>query len=206
MKGSSAKKGRERGLAGVLRRAMLFLSFAVLLLCPFAASASPPADRAPEHALKAAFLYNFAKFVTWPAEPSSPENAAFCIGVVGEDPTFEALEELVEGKTIDGRPIRVERFKGLHSLDPCHILFIPEGTSSSTKETIRSASAPGVLTVGEADDFARLGGVIRLFMEEKKMRFEINPAAAEEAGLYISSKMLALARLVEGGGRQEERP
>jgi len=208
MRRAAKARGRPGAPARARSRGAPFAVALAVLLFPFAtaATASGAADQASEYAVKAAFLYNFAKFVTWPTEASDSHTGSFCIAVVGDDPVGDALKDLVQGKNLNGRTIRVESFADPRSVGPCHILFFPGRAAYSGKDALRSLSAPGVLTVGEAVDFTRAGGVIRLYTEEKKMRFEININAARRAGLHISSKMLALARVVEDAPQGDEKP
>lgn len=149
-----------------------------------------------EYQIKAAFLFNFAKFVEWPLPASfSP----FCIAVGGDDPFAGALEEATKNRTIDGRKIVIRHFK-LGSAQPgCEIVFL-----AVTPKGIRAALAPfqgtSSLTVGDVPGFCRSGGMIGLQLVDSKVRLEINPEAAQKAHLQVSSKLLALASLVHDTG------
>ncbi|MGD0920157.1 MAG: YfiR family protein [Terriglobia bacterium] len=154
------------------------------------------AEGVGEYQVKAAFLYNFAKFVEWSPEAVPKADAPFILGVVGEDPFGPVLEETLKGKTANGHPFAIRRFRREEDARGCQILF----TSSSDQRYIRSLLAilkgSSVLTVGETEGFCRLGGIVNFTLEEDKVRFEINRDAAERARLKISSKLLSVAKVV----------
>ena len=151
------------------------------------------AQSANESQVKAAFVYNFVKFVEWPSEAFSDNRAPLIIGVVGEDSTTSAIDQTINGKTANGRHLMVKRFPNFRAITYCHILFI----SSSQRDNVRqilAAISPAVLTIGETERFAQMGGIINFTIVDDKLRFEINATAAEKAGLRISAKLLHLAR------------
>jgi hypothetical protein len=190
--------GRPAGLA----RIGLALALAILRVSTSigaAASAPEPArDAALEYEVKAAFLYNFAKFVDWPEDAPGTDRPALVIGVLGVDPFGESLDAAVRGKTVNGRALSVRRFAEPSDLEPCQILFVSASQARRLPEILTRLAGTPVLTVGEPEKFNRNGGIVRLVTEDNKVRFEINVDAAEHAGLQISSKLLALARIVHG--------
>src|SRR5437899_6860845 len=149
-----------------------------------------------EYQIKAAFLYNFAKFVEWPADAFADPHAPIVLGVVGEDPFGSVLDKIVLGKTVNGRGLVIKRLKPGSDLRNCHILFVSSSERKHMSQILESLQGSSVLTVGETDRFAQSGGVINFIFEENKVRFEINSETAARAGLKISSKLLALARIV----------
>ncbi len=157
------------------------------------------ADESGEYTIKAAFLYNFAKFVTWPESAFNNDRSPIVIGILGNNPFDRLLEKTVEGKQIDGRDFVIKRFKRFEEVERCQILFVGISDTDRIARLFDALDLHGVLTVGDADRFARTGGMIGFFMEDDKVRFEINVDAAEMSGLEISSQMLSLARLVSGG-------
>lgn len=174
---------------------------ALLVLCPAlgpaagpAAAAEPPA--AGEYALKAAFLYNFAKFVEWPESRFADGRSPVVIGVLGTDPFGAELEKVVRGRRINGHEIAVHRFDTADAAKSAHILFVNTGDGLSAAELRRALGAHGVLTVGEADPFTRGGGVITFQERGGRLGFEINMAAAERAGLKISAQLQKLATVI----------
>jgi hypothetical protein len=153
---------------------------------------------AREYSVKAAFLFNFAQFVTWPDRAFVSEHAPFCIGILGQDPFGGALEEIVKGESIKGHPMTVRRFASSEVPADCQILFISRTEEGRLSGVLSTLQGRPVLTVSELEQFGQRGGVIRLLVVGKQVRFEINAAAAERSGLKLSSKLLHLARLVQG--------
>lgn len=151
----------------------------------------------PEYQVKAAFLANFLSFVQWPAARVPAAPAPFVLGVYGTDPFGPYLREAVAGRTALGRPIEVRRVASLREVADVHVLFIAGGDVSSVREVVRRAEAAQVLTVADADGFARTGVVLNLFIDDHRVRFEANQAAAQRSGLRLSSQLLKMARLVE---------
>jgi hypothetical protein len=148
-----------------------------------------------EYQMKAAYLYNFAKFVEWPATALPADNSPLVIGVLGDDPLDGVLDTTIRNKTIDGHPLAVRRVKTLEGAKTCQVLFI----SSSEKKRWPAISAAlegsHVLTVSENwDRFTQDGGMIYFFMEGRRVCFDINNDAARRAGLKISSKLLLLRK------------
>jgi hypothetical protein len=145
-----------------------------------------------EYDVKAAFIFNFAKFVEWPNE-GQISNWRVCL--VGTDPFGAALDEL-DGKIVKEKKMAVKRDESLNSLKNCQMLFI----SSSEKERLKSILAAikeyNVLTISDTENFARQGVMINFYVEDNKVRFEINADAVRRTGLKITSKLLRLARLI----------
>ncbi len=168
---------------------------------PRFAGGEPP--RAKEYAVKAAFLFNFAKFVEWPAaafpDPASP----LVLCVLGEDPFGDALTVL-KGKTVNGRPLSIRYATTLDGLGRCHLLFISSSEKPFLSSIINVTKGWNVLTVGDMEDFARDGGIINLVKEENRVGIEVNLEAAQRNRLKISSKLLGLAKIVKPGKRPGE--
>jgi len=149
-----------------------------------------------EYQVKAAFLYHFAKFVEWPAAAMKGE--VLVVGVLGEDPFGPALDFLFEDKTLRGKRFEVRRVSSASEAQVCHVLFINLKDGVESRRTLQALSHSPVLTVGNSKDFLGGGGMIQLFVENSKVRFDINVASAKQAGLAISAQLLRLARNVEG--------
>ncbi|HVY07786.1 MAG TPA: YfiR family protein [Burkholderiales bacterium] len=157
--------------------------------CALAAAA--PSDGASEATVKAAFIYNFAKFVEWqPEAGTTPADVKIC--VAGVDAAFASTMAALEGKAVQARTVSVRREVKATDLDGCQVLVVGAG-ARPVAEAARGRS--GLLTVSDIRGFAAAGGVIELFEEDGKMRFEINPRAAQRAGLRISSQLLKLAKV-----------
>ena len=175
-------------LSGVVR------FFLVLALVGSPLSARVQAQSSNEYQVKAAFLYNFAKFVDWPAEAFGGSNGMLIIGVVGDDPFGGALDQAIDGKSIGGRSLVVRRLKWGQDLRSCQILYISSSERKHLPQIIQSLRGASVLTVGDMGQFNQQGGIINFIMEASKVRFEINSRGADQARLRISSKLLALAK------------
>lgn len=157
-----------------------------------AAGAEPPA--ASEYGVKAAFLYNFTKFVEWPEKKLGDDRSPIVIGVLGTDPFEGELRDAVKGRKVKGRDIEVFHFADGEAAKGAHMLFV--SADASAKALRGALGAYGVLTVGESAAFTRGGGIITFRMRDDRLAFEINTAAAERAGLKISAQVLKLATVV----------
>ena len=155
------------------------------------------ADASLEYRVKAAFLYNFAKFVTWPAQAFSGSDTPVVFCVAGEDPFQELLDSTTKQRKVEGRQIEIRRLTADAPLAGCHLVFSSETDGARVAHVLQRATSAGALTVGEADDFLPRGGMIRLIVDEGKVRFDISTRSAERAGLKVSSQLLKLARTVE---------
>jgi hypothetical protein len=172
----------------------LLWSLSVVTLLLSATRAQSPT--AGEYQVKAAFLYNFAKFVEWPPSSFSDASAPLQICVFGRDPFGEELRNLTAGKTVNGRKLEVGTINDLQHARNCHILFIASSVRMPMKQLIEDLRGASVLTVGDAKDFAGQGGMINFVLENDRVQFEVNRKAADQAGLKISSKLLSVAKLV----------
>lgn len=152
-----------------------------------------------ETEVKAAFLFQFTRYVEYPASAFESDRAPFVMGVLGKSAIIDALKGAVRGKNVEGRPIVVRQMSLGAELRRCHILFVPESQSHHLPEVLKTLADAPVLTVGESAGFASQGGIIGFFTEQNRLRFEINLEAARRAHLTIGSRLLALARIVRGG-------
>jgi hypothetical protein len=170
----------------------------LLLLTPLAlAFASPDGDDdsgvGMEYQTKAAFLFNFAKFVDWPQRKFTEPDSPLIIGVVGSDPFGGLLEEAVQDKRVNSRTVTICRVETLEELRKCHIVFVSRSEAERLGPILSEVRGDNVLTVGETDKFISHGGIINFVMVGDTVRFEINDSAARHAGLKISSKLSSLA-------------
>ena len=156
------------------------------------------ASRAPtEDELEAALLYNFARFATWPSESFGPEGDSFVIAIVGDDPFGSTLDDAIQGRTVEGRSITIERWESAKDVGSCHVLFVSVPEGDGVRRILRSLRGRSVLTVSDSNGFAREGGSIGLDLAGGRVRMTINMATVRGSGIRISSKLLALATLVE---------
>jgi hypothetical protein len=176
----------------------LSLGVAVLIVCclnrPGATQDSP--DALPEYVLKAGFLYNFAKYVDWPVDAFEKDDSPIIIGVAGKDPFGPGLEKTFRNKTVKNRGFAILRFPEPEDIRPCHMLFVTKSEKGHLPQILRQAAQWHVLTVGEEEGFARSGGVISILIENEKPKLEVNPEAADKAGLTINAKLLKAATIV----------
>jgi hypothetical protein len=150
-----------------------------------------------EYQVKAAFLYNFAKFVEWPPEAFKSPKDPILVCVLGHNPFGNALEEAIRGKSIAGRAFAYRHVSDAESASACQILFVGSEESKHFRSLLENLKPMGILTVGEAQGFAASGGVINFKLDDGRVRFEINMAAAEHEQLHISAKLLSLAQIVK---------
>jgi hypothetical protein len=179
--------GRAIGIAAVLSLAMTLGNF------PAGASEQP----IDEYQVKAAFIYNFAKFVQWPAEAFQTAKEPIAICVLGEDPFGSFLEDTIAGRTIEGRPLTIRHIASDKQVAGCHILFFGSGDDKRVTSAIADIRTPGILTIGDSEISGVDGVVINFRLEAGKVRFDINVEAAGREKLLISSRLLSLARIVD---------
>lgn len=176
------------------------LAAGVLILAVSWAAAGPPGGfqerELPEPVLKAGFLFNFAKYVEWPAGALKADGAPIVVGVLGRDPVGDVLESALAGKAVRGHGFQIRRLESSEGIEKCHILFIPRGERARYADLLAKLRGTPVLTVGEDPDFCRAGGALNILVEGGKPRLEANPSAAEKARLTIDAKLLRAATIV----------
>ncbi len=182
---------------------------AIILIFICGAFAGPGASIAgsaetTEFQVKAAFVYNFVKFVQWPHDSfPATGDAPISICVLGQDPLGDALESL-KGLTAYGRNLSVRRIAGQGEADRCQVLYLCRSEREAMGNLLKGMKA-GVLTIGDMKSFASAGGIINFVIVDNRVSFEINVDAAERAKLKISSQILKLAKIVKERGGKEER-
>jgi len=174
-------------------KAVLLMIAALLCLSP---ESDAQSQELTEYQVKAAFIYNFAKFVEWPGDAFTESAAPLRICVLGENPVGQELMRVANGKKIGSHDLLVSNFSEAHQARGCHVLFVSSSERGRIAQVLEVTRGASLLTVGEHADFLRNGGIIRFVMEEGKVRFEVNLTASEKARVKISSKLLTLARAV----------
>ncbi len=164
-----------------------------------AGAAQSSAQFAPEYQLKAVFLFNFAQFVEWPATAFAEPQAPLVIGILGEDPFGEYLDQTVQGESVNNHPLAVQRFRRVDEITTCHILFVSRKEADRLEQILARLKGRGILTVGDFDGFAGRGGMIRFVTDNNRIRLKINLDAAKADDLTISSKLLRPAEIVSTG-------
>jgi len=178
----------------VSAHSIVLAAIVCMLLCCRAGAGEGVPD---EYLVKAAFVYNIAQFVEWPADAFSSNDSPILIGILGTDPLSDALSGSIQDKNAKGRAVVVRHFMMDPGIRQCQIIVVttPEAKQvGALREIIQGAP---ILTVGESDGFAHHGGIINLVLENGRIRMEINTTAADLARLKISSKVLNLARIVK---------
>lgn len=178
---------------------------AAVLLCVVTALAS---DRpvfsqesgSAEYQIKAAFLFHFAQFVEWPSEVFKDANSPLTYCTIGDDPFRGGLEDILRGKTVADRAIRVEHLKQAEGMQRCQVLFIGTAENKRAAGIVANVKGSAILIVEESPNFAADGGMIGFSVEGNKIRFEINLTAVNAAKLKMSARLLSLAKSVTGNG------
>jgi YfiR/HmsC-like len=155
-----------------------------------------------EYQVKAAYLFNFLKFVEYPGESFTDPLAPIVIGVVGDDPFGGALPQVVIGKTVQGRDLVIHVYRTGEELRGAHILFISSSERKRLPMILSRLRGASVLTVSDTEGFLEAGGMIQFLNESGRVRFAINVDATGRAKLKMSSKLLGLARVVGGTGKE----
>jgi hypothetical protein len=177
----------------VLRRRFLL----ALLLLAMGAAVGADARSDLEYQVKAAFLFNFAKFVEWPADALKGPRDPMAICVLGKDPFGASLDDVVRGETVNGRSLVVRRTHQVLEARECQVVFLAESERRRQAEILSAMEGASILTVGEGDGFLDDGGIVRLVLDQNRVRFDINLTAAEANRLKLSSKLLRLARSLQ---------
>lgn len=145
-----------------------------------------------EYQVKAIFLFNFTQFVEWPAHAFA-NNTPLIIGILGKNPFGNYLNDAIQGEKVNNRPIILEYFSDAEKVENCHILFINLQKSAEIKAALAALKGRSILTVSDANNFTRYGGIIQFFTSNGKIKIRINIDAATDADLTISSKLLHVA-------------
>jgi len=175
------------------------LSLGWILVAPSIAGAQPATTQpAPseEYQIKAAYILNFVQYIDWPQATFSAADTPFTIGVLGDDPFGPALEQTFQDETIAGRKLVVKRSTKIEDLQSCHLLFISKSEKDHIPEILASLKDKSIVTVSELDQFAQRGGIVNFYLNNNKIRFEINANAAEKISLKIHSQLLKRAKIV----------
>ncbi len=171
--------------------------FVLSLALAFAPSLEAQQAKPTEYQVKAAYLYNFTLFVSWP-NFSKSSGAPFGVCVLGKDPFGAVLDSTFSGETVDRQPIRIQRITDARDARPCRILFISRSEDKKLNDILSSLDDEEVLTVSDIPDFSQRGGMIQFVWEGDTVRFEVNLHAAKSAGLVLSSDLLKVAMSVQG--------
>ena len=149
-----------------------------------------------EYQIKAAFLFHFTQFVSWPDHCFQNAQSPAVIGILGTDPFGNYLQDVIAGETINHHPLTIRHFASVEEVTECQILFINVGDRKSIQTILEKLKGKSVLTVSDAAKFSKLGGMIGLYTRNDKVNIEINLEAAKEENFVMSSKLLKLSQIV----------
>lgn len=172
----------------------------LVLAASLAGATGIAAQSSGEYDVKAAYLYNFAKFVEWPSEAFPSPDTPFAICVLGQDPFGRGLDDIIHGERVEGRPLVVRRLKGWDDAELCHILFVSTSVQEDFDQLLGGHTFRRTLTIGDVPRFLTAGGHISFFLEGSSVRFAIDRDNVARTDLKISSKLMRVARL-EGDSR-----
>ena len=169
---------------------------AVLVGVAYSAMTAAQSGVPTEYQVKAAFLFNFTKFVEWPATAFADPRSPIVLGVLGDDPFGGSLNLIVDGQLVRGRGITIRQYRFGDDVRRCHVLFVSASEQARTAQILGGLQGASVLTVSDFAGFAGGGGVVQFYMEEDRVRFVVNAEAAARANLRMSAKLLAVAHVI----------
>jgi len=149
-----------------------------------------------DYSVKAVYLYNLTQFVEWPPKAFQNARTPLVVGILGEDPFGRHLEEAIEGEENNGRSLVIRKFTTEEKIENCHVLFINLPEASHTDKVLENLEGRSILTVSDHAGFLEAGGMVQLVQADDRIHFQINPDAASEADLKISSKLLRVAEVI----------
>jgi len=182
-----------RAVKRVLRACAFSMVVAAGLASPRPAQADAQVD---EYRVKAAFLYKFGSYIEWPSGSFARADSAVTIGVMGADALAEELTQIVAGRNVNGRPVRVRKLRPGDPIASLHVLFVGRGEGGRLAEILAAARGQALLTVTESEGGLELGSMINFVVVEDKVRFDIAPPPSESSNLKISARLLGVARKV----------
>lgn len=194
----------ERGFAAIAIFSWAILVCTVSLFFPTRLAGQQA--KASEYEIKAAYLFDFAKFVAWPADISKSKATPFTICVLGKNPFGGVLNATIAGETIGGQSVAAREIASLQEAAGCRIVYIGSSEERRLSALVSELGNLPILTVSEIPQFTEHGGMIQFVMEGNRVRFEANPAAAQAVGLNMSSALLRVATKVHRDLRPGEEP
>jgi YfiR/HmsC-like len=174
----------------------LFIAIAIVCSLLSVLEVSAQGAKPTDYQVKAAYLYNFGRFVEWPANAAATEGSSFTICVLGDDPFGQALDATLAGETIANQKVTARRISSLQTGADCRILFISSSEANRLNKIIEALDKNAVLTVSDIPQFSQHQGMIQFVLEENRIRFEVNLTATQRAGLTLSSELLKVATAV----------
>jgi hypothetical protein len=179
-------------------RGAAWLSAAVAILLGVTPGAGKPSNETAEYPVKLAFIYQLALYVRWPSDSFATPTTPLVVCVVGDDPFDPDLERELQSHSVDNHPIMVRKARRRDNLRTCHMVFVAAQESKQAAGVIGELKGAAILTIGESQGFAEQGGIVNFTVQQSKLHLEVNLDAARQTPLTISSRVLALARIVRG--------
>jgi hypothetical protein len=170
-----------------------------LLAVPITYAQNP---KPTDYEVKAAYLYNFGRFVEWPAQVTTTRTDSFTICILGEDPFGRSLDVTLAGERIGNQKVAARRITSPRDSVDCRILFISSSEAKRLNKIIEALDKSAILTVSDIPQFSQGRGMIQFVLEGNRIRFEVNLTATQSAGLTLSSELLKVATVV----RESPRP
>jgi hypothetical protein len=188
-------------MSATIRQRLLIVFLVVVVTAGlFCLSGAAQSGQPGEYGVKAAFLFNFTKFVAWPDDSFRDRRSPIVLGIIGEDPFDADTEHFVVAQMAQGRPIALRKYRFGDNLRSCHLLFISASERQHVAQILATLQDASVLTVSDIDGFAEAGGVMQFVMQDNRVHFVVNLDAATQGKLRVSAKLLALARVINHGG------
>ena len=187
---------REHGKLLRGRGVLLLRTMAAVVWLLSAGSSAFGQQKPSEYQVEAAYLYNFGRFVEWPAKGTTAQTSSFTICVLGKDPFGQALDATLAGETIGNQRVAARRISSPQMSADCQILFISSSEANRLNKIIAALDQTAVLTVSDIPQFSQRQGMIQFVLEENRIRFEVNLTATQRAGLTLSSELLKVATVV----------
>jgi YfiR/HmsC-like len=187
-----------------INRSLLSIFTLITAVAIVSTSIQAQMPKANADQVQAAYLYNFGKFVKWPANAPANQTGSFIICVLDRDPFGAILQSILAGESVGGKPVAVKRLPRAEDAAGCHILFINSAQEKDLKEILAAIDDSSVLTVSDMHDFSKQGGMIQFVLEGDRIRFEINLESAERSHLVFPSELLKVAVAVRKPGRSGE--
>lgn len=171
-----------------------------IIICSSAVSKKTSSQSTKEYQVKAAFIFNFTQFIEWPPNSFSIDKSPFVIGILGDDPFGQSLNNIVADENVNGHPIIIEHYSSIREIKNCHMLYVSAEHGEMQPSETNMLKEKSILTISDIPDFALKGGMIGFFLENNKVRFHINLDRAKKVKLSIDSRLLRLAQIVSDKG------
>jgi len=180
----------------IIKNIIYFCFILIIEFSLFFESNALAEDKCVEHQVKAVLLYKFTSFIDWPESVIEDLWQPFVIGFLGQSPIVSIFIQKFSGQNIKGKKLIIQSFESVDQVNACHMIFVHHQYSHEIPSLMKKVKNLSTLIISESDRLIQQGGMINFVIENNTICFEINPSAAKDAGLTISSKLLRLAKIV----------